>query len=745
MLKASLGRQLKQWVQQDRPVLQASAGVTCTIILLRLIGLLQSSELTAFDQLFHLRPQEPTDPRIVIVEIRESDLQKAGQWPIPDRLMAQLLQKIDSYQPRVIGLDIYRDLPVQPGQEEFIQICQTIPNLIGIEKLPDKTSFGSSIGVAPPAVLKQRQQVGFNNVVVDNDGKVRRSLLYWHVKSKPYQSFALKLALAYLKAEGITPKEATVNPNYLQLGQTVFRPFQANDGGYVGADNKGYQVLVNFRRPRSFPTVSMADVLEDRVNPTSMRDRIVIIGSTAPSLQDFFYTPYSNNLIGAAKPLSGVELNANFVSQILSSILSTRPLIKVWSQPMESLWIFSWTFLGAELIWHMRWRSRFANGKQLRRSQKVLHRRASVRLLLISMTLGSICYLAFFAGWWLPFVPAMLGLLGSAVVVTNHLANIQDELKRSKEFLQTVINTIPDPVFVKDKDHRWIILNEAYCKFIGYPLETLMEKSDHDIFPRHQADAFWTHDELVFHTGEPQEIEEEFTNAFGNVHLISTKKSLHKDAAGNLFLVGIIRDITERKRAEEKLRQTAEELTRFNHELKLSEDRLRYIAYHDPLTGLANRKQFYERLSQSLEWARRNKQLIALMFIDLDGFKQVNDTLGHDIGDELLKIVAQRLTSSLRSSDIVSRLGGDEFTVILPDISQVEYAAQVAEKILETLSQVFVLDEQDVFVTGSIGISIYPLDGVEEETLIKNADIAMYRSKQLGRNQHQFAHCLKKG
>jgi diguanylate cyclase (GGDEF)-like protein len=105
--------------------------------------------------------------------------------------------------------------------------------------------------------------------------------------------------------------------------------------------------------------------------------------------------------------------------------------------------------------------------------------------------------------------------------------------------------------------------------------------------------------------------------------------------------------------------------------------------------------------------------------------------------------VAQRLTSSLRSSDIVSRLGGDEFTVILPDISQVEYAAQVADKILETLSQVFVLDEQDVFVTGSIGISIYPLDGEEEETLIKNADLAMYRSKKLGRNQYQFAHCLK--
>ncbi len=722
MSKARFFRRLKQWVQQERPLLMASACVTGAVILLRLIGLLQSSELAAFDQVFHLRPQEPPDPRILIVEISEKDLQQTGQWPFPDKVLAQLLRKLDTYEPRAIGLDIYRDLPVQPGHEEFINACKTIPNLIGIEKLKDKTSLGMSLGIAPPPVLSQRQQVGFNNVVVDSDGKVRRSLLYWHVDGKPHQSLALKLALIYLGAEGITPKHANVNANYLQLGKSVFHSFQANDGGYVRADSKGYQVLANLRRPGSFRTVSMADVLAKRVNPSWVRDRIVLIGSTAPSLQDFFYTPYSSSLTDEAQPMSGVELNAIFVSQILSSVLEERPLINVWSQSVEWLWIYGWTFLGAAVIWRMR-----------------LPRRASVGLLLLSMALGGSCYLAFLAGWWLPFVPAMLGLVGSAAVITSHLAHIREELKRSKEFLQTVINTIPDPVFVKDKDHRWIILNEAYCKFIGYPLETLMEKSDYDIFSRHEADAFWTQDELVFQRGKSQEDEEELTDAFGTTHLIATKKSLHKDAAGNLFLVGIMRDITERKRAEEELRQTAAELTRSNLELKLSEDRMRYLAYHDPLTGLANRKQFHERLSQSLDWARSNNQLVALMFLDLDGFKQVNDTLGHDIGDQLLKVVAQRLTHNLRSSDIVSRLGGDEFTVILPGIPQAEYAAKLAEKIVETLSQVFVLNGQNVVVTASIGISIYPLDGEVEEILIKNADTAMYRSKQLGRNQFQFA------
>jgi diguanylate cyclase (GGDEF)-like protein/PAS domain S-box-containing protein len=720
MLKVSLGRKLKQWVQQERQVLKAAAGVTAAIVLLRLIGILQSSELAAFDQLFHLRLPEATDERIVIVEINEKDIQQAEQWPIPDRVIAQLLQKLNTYQPRTIGLDIYRDLPVKPGQAEFVKACETIPNLIGIEKLKDPTS----LDVAPPPVLSQRKQVGFNNVVVDTDGKLRRSLLYWHQAGKSYQSLALKLALAYLKAEKITPKAAASNPKYLQL-RSAFRSFQANDGGYVRADTNGYQVLVNFRHPGSFRTISMTDVLAGRVNPNWIRDRVVIIGSTAPSLQDFFYTPYSNNLVGTAQPISGVELHANFVSQILSNTLTGRPLINVWSEPVEWLWIFGWSFLSAKIIWQRRW-----------------PRRTLVALFLVSAALGGSCYLAFLAGWWLPLVPPLLGALLSGGVIISHRAHLKEELKRSKEFLQTVINTIPDPVFVKNKEHRWIILNQAYCEFTGYPLETLMEKSDYDIFPKHEADAFWSQDELVFQTGKAQENEEELTDAFGTTYLISIKKSLHKDAAGNIFLVGIIRDITKHKRAEQKLRQAAAELTRANIELKLSEDRLRYLAYHDALTGLGNRKYFHESLTNSLERARSNNQLLALMFLDLDGFKQVNDTLGHDTGDQLLKIVAQRLTNTLRSTDIVSRLGGDEFTVLLPEIPQADYAARVADQILEALSQVFVLEGQDVFVTVSIGISIYPLDGEVEETLIKRADTAMYRAKQLGRNQHKFSNSL---
>lgn len=717
MFKTNLCCRLKQWLRQESQVLMASAGVTGAVILLSLIGILQASELAVFDQLFHLRLPEAPDPRIVIVEINENDIQQ--NWPISDQVMAQLLQKLNSYQPRAIGLDIYRNLPVEPGRAEFVKACQTIPNLIGIEKLVDTMSNG----VAPQPVLSQQKQVGFNNVVIDTDGKLRRSLLYWHTNGEARQSLALKLALIYLKSENITPKKARSNPQYLQLAETVFSRFQSNDGGYVRADNRGYQVLVNFRRPGIFRIVSMTDVLANRVNREWISDRVVIIGSTAPSLQDFFYNPYSNHLLGgSATAISGVELNANFVSQIISSTLDGRPLINTLPNFIEWLWIWIWSVLGAAVVWRL---------PSLRDT--------FLGLLLIGVALFSICYLAFYSGLWLPFISPLLASIGAAAVIMSYLAQLKEGLKRSKEFLQTVINTIPDPVFVKNQEHRCIILNQAYCQLVGHPLEFLMAKSDYEIFPKQEADVFWAEDELVFQTGQAQENEEELTDAFGTTHLIATKKSLHKDTTGNVFLVGIIRDITKDKRAEQELRQAAVELTRANIELKLSEDHLRSLAYHDNLTGLGNRKKFHEALNQSLNWANNNNQLVALMFLDLDGFKQVNDTLGHDTGDQLLRVVAQRLTNSLRNSDIVSRLGGDEFTVILSGIPQADYAAKVAEKILKALSQVFVLEGKNVFVTVSIGISIYPKDGDVEDILIKQADLAMYRAKQLGRNQHQFA------
>ncbi|MEB3230592.1 MAG: GGDEF domain-containing protein [Leptolyngbyaceae bacterium] len=190
---------------------------------------------------------------------------------------------------------------------------------------------------------------------------------------------------------------------------------------------------------------------------------------------------------------------------------------------------------------------------------------------------------------------------------------------------------------------------------------------------------------------------------------------------------------------EEELRRTAAELVQSNAELRQAGDNLRHMAYHDPLTGLPNRKLFQERFIQSIEWAETNQHVVALLFLDLDGFKLINDTQGHVVGDLLLKSVAQRLKGCLRGSDTVARLGGDEFVVILPGIpeSQVD---RVAKKILKTLAQPFVIQSHSVTITTSIGISLYPFDGKQFDKLIVEADQAMYRAKEAGKNQYMFAH-----
>jgi diguanylate cyclase (GGDEF)-like protein len=173
-------------------------------------------------------------------------------------------------------------------------------------------------------------------------------------------------------------------------------------------------------------------------------------------------------------------------------------------------------------------------------------------------------------------------------------------------------------------------------------------------------------------------------------------------------------------------------------ERKANEARIDYLAHHDPLTGLINRYNLENRLDQALRSAHRDDLRIAVMFIDMDRFKTINDTLGHHVGDQLLQLVARRLTACVREGDTVARLGGDEFTVILESITQPGDVPPIAQKIIAALAQPMLLDGQELVVTASIGISLYPHDSEEPDELIKCADAAMYAAKKEGRNRVRF-------
>ncbi len=304
---------LKKLAWEWRGALITAPSIAFLVMGLRFAGWLQPLEWAAFDQYFLWRRNEPTEPRIVIVGINELDINNLGQWPMTDEVLAQLLEKLKEQQPRALGLDLVRDVPVEPDHQALIKVFETTPNLIGIEKLPDLIGENQKIedkssGIAPPPQLDDLHQVAAADLVLDPDGRVRRGLLFLKThKGKSVKSLGLKLALMYLEREGITSSSAGDKDRSMALGETVFKRFRANDGGYVRADDGGYQILLNYTGPKgSFTTVSMSDVLASRIPPDLMRDRIVLVGVTAASLKDRFYTPYSNHLITAPEFTSGV-------------------------------------------------------------------------------------------------------------------------------------------------------------------------------------------------------------------------------------------------------------------------------------------------------------------------------------------------------------------------------------------------------------------------------------------------------
>jgi diguanylate cyclase (GGDEF)-like protein/PAS domain S-box-containing protein len=217
--------------------------------------------------------------------------------------------------------------------------------------------------------------------------------------------------------------------------------------------------------------------------------------------------------------------------------------------------------------------------------------------------------------------------------------------------------------------------------------------------------------------GEPFDVELEIVTAKGNHRWVHANGKVDQERGTKKIISGTFQDVTERRQAEEKIRQ---------------------MAYHDSLTGLPNRMLLIDRMTMAISQADRNRNKVVCMMLDLDKFKEVNDTLGHHIGDLLLKSVAEKLTRMLRQVDTVSRFGGDEFVLVLPEQKDARAALQVARKITRAFRDTVVLDGHSLAVTSSIGISLYPDHGADIDTILKNADSTMYKAKQAGRNRYQF-------
>jgi diguanylate cyclase (GGDEF)-like protein len=222
----------------------------------------------------------------------------------------------------------------------------------------------------------------------------------------------------------------------------------------------------------------------------------------------------------------------------------------------------------------------------------------------------------------------------------------------------------------------------------------------------------------AFERGEPLAVEYRVEGEGGRLRWFSARGKPLADAAGRVYrMIGVSQDITERKRQDEEAR---------------------FLAYHDSLTGLPNRRLLDDRLKQAVFLAQRRDSGVAVMLIDLDRFKQVNDSLGHRAGDAVLREVGHRLSGCVRKADTLARHGGDEFVIVIPDLQMESDCQVVAEKVLHALETPFRVDGREFRIGASIGISLYPADAGDGEMLLRNADVAMYRAKQLGQNNYLF-------
>ncbi|HQU30092.1 MAG: EAL domain-containing protein [Planctomycetia bacterium] len=293
----------------------------------------------------------------------------------------------------------------------------------------------------------------------------------------------------------------------------------------------------------------------------------------------------------------------------------------------------------------------------------------------------------------------------------------EEELRKSEKRFRTIFDNANDGILIVDTEtKKFYTGNKKICRMLGYTQKELKEISVKDIHPRKDLPYILEHFERHVKRESIEATDIPVKRKDGSVFYADISTSLIAFSE-KIYLMGIFRDVTDRKQTEEKIR---------------------YLAFHDALTNLPNRILFTDRLNLALAHAHRTKEMLAIVFMDLDRFKIINDTLGHTVGDQLLRGVADRLVNCMREDDTIARLGGDEFALLLPGITNEEDVNTIAYKIIEVLKKPWTIDEHELYITASLGIVLYPKDGKDAEVLLKNADAAMYYAKEQGKNNYQF-------
>lgn len=661
------------------------------LVLLALV-LSHADGLSRWNLLFYdwslAHQSQPPAEDIVIIAIDEQSLRELGRWPWSRRVHADLVRRLTAAGAKAVALDIVFAEPdaADPAADRDLAAALADNGRVVLPLLNEQVRLhGQLIETLPmPALAGAAIGLGHVDVELDADGIARGVYLKAGLGTPRWSA----LALALLETVDPTP--------WLALpGQRT----PITDSPAPNAWRRDHYVLIPFAGPPGhFQHVSYRDALRDDFPLAPFRDRFVLIGVTAAGVGDMLPTPVS----GQAQLMPGVEFNAN-VLDALRRGSTIQPLSPPWVLGLTGLLVLLPLVLYAACP--PRWTLPLAG------------------LALLLTAVVSYWLLHAPRLWFPPAAALLVQGLSYPLWSWRRLQQSARALFEEKERTQVTLHSIGDAVIATDRCGIIEYLNPAAESLLGCTSTTARGQPLGAIFRLDGESDHRSRLDVIARCLERNELLRLPENCIlidreGRKYAVRGSAAPIRDQRGRVLgVVVALGDITEARRLTEQMA---------------------HQATHDALTQLPNRYLFHDRLNQAIAHARRASQSFAILFVDLDHFKKVNDSLGHGAGDVLLQAAAARLLACKRQEDTIARLGGDEFVLVLENLHQEEGAATLARKILEALAPPFQIEGHECFITASIGISLFPKDGEDAETLLKNADIAMYRAKDSGRDIMQF-------
>jgi len=626
--------------------------------------------------------KKPEKKDIVIVAIDEHSLEKLGRWPWSRSIHAQLIDKLKQAGVKAIGMDIFFMEPEQTNPEADQKLAQAMVRQ-GKVVLPiilnESDPNGLQVVMPLPQLTEASANLGFVNIQPGRDGILRN--VYLQAEIAGMRFYSLPKALL----EAVDPKS---------LSSFYQQPLH-NPQTLAMTDDR---IIMSFPDAKQYYTqLSYWDVLNNEAMQRSLEGKIVLVGMTAAGLAPRFAVPSLMNSVF----MSGVEFNANALLALKSG-MALRPLATGW----RFLLTFVLVFIPVLLFCF------------------VSHRRCLTYLVfaaLCTLIVSFVLY-RFFAIWYGPFTALLVQTLSYPLRGWHRQRLETKGLLQDKEQADFTLHAIGNAVITTNADGIIEFMNPVAEIITGYDLQeaqgqlidnivTLKKDAHGEIFPAIRK--FLAADKSVI-TTKPLSL----LNQQSQKYAIRITANAIRAPSGTIkAIVFALNDISEIIAVSRKIK---------------------HLATHDALTQLPNRTLLEDRLLKAINMGERNFTQFAVLFIDLDGFKKINDNQGHAIGDQLLKEVATRLSSKKRKSDTVSRWGGDEFVILLENIANENVVIDIAKGIIDLLSVPFELDGYKLRVSPSIGVSVYPKDGDRVEDLLEKADAAMYQVKRMGRNNFCF-------